>query len=324
MIRRVMRLAAPLRQPWQTAHGALERRELAILRLEDEERVAGFGEAAPLTGFDGVDVKAVADELERDAAESTFARAAEEMAMLDLSARREGQPLLAEAAGASVEVNRSIPALPAREAARRAEQGAAMGYRVFKVKVGLAEDAERVAAVRRAVGDDALLRIDANAAWAEEEAVERLRALGSFGIELVEQPCASLEEMASVREAVPEVPIAADESVRSGADVERAASLGACSFVALKLSACGGVGPTRELMKRSRELGLGVYLASALDGPWGISAALHVAAAEGVDAACGLATLELFEGPLAEGLPAPADGRMAVPRGPGLGVSVKL
>ena len=66
--------------------------------------------------------------------------------------------------------------------------------------------------------------------------------------------------------------------------------------------------------------GLDAFLSSTLDGPWGIAAALQLAAAERVQLACGLATLELFDAALALALPPPADGLLVVPQGPGLGL----
>ena len=75
-------------------------------------------------------------------------------------------------------------------------------------------------------------------------------------------------------------------------------------------------------IETARARGLEWYLSSTLDGPWGIAAALQLAAAEGVRLHCGLATLELFEAEIGRALPAPQNGRMSVPQGPGLGLDV--
>jgi L-alanine-DL-glutamate epimerase-like enolase superfamily enzyme len=90
----------------------------------------------------------------------------------------------------------------------------------------------------------------------------------------------------------------------------------------VKLAGTGGFKPARELLREARDAGLDAFLSSTLDGPWGIAAALQLAAAEGVTLACGLATLELFEPPLSKALPAPRRGTLKVPTGPGLGVRV--
>ena len=85
----------------------------------------------------------------------------------------------------------------------------------------------------------------------------------------------------------------------------------------LKISRCGGISGTIETAVRARAAGYEVYLASTLDGPLGIAAAVHAAAAVKPDRACGLATLALFAG-RADPLP-PSLGTIAPPDGPGLG-----
>jgi L-Ala-D/L-Glu epimerase len=96
----------------------------------------------------------------------------------------------------------------------------------------------------------------------------------------------------------------------------------ACDAVNVKLASAGGFKAAREALRLARANGLGAFLSSTLDGPWGIAAALPLAASEDLQLACGLATLELFESPLARALPAPRNGTLRVPSGPGLGVDV--
>ncbi len=189
------------------------------------------------------------------------------------------------------------------------------------MKVGLPDDEERVAAVREAVGPWPAVRIDANGAWTVDEAVKAIELLAAYDLQLVEQPCATLEEMASVRQAVA-VPVAADESVATPADVRAAVACGACDIVNVKLAPSGGFSAAREALREAASHGLGAFLSSTLDGPWGIAAALQLAAAERVQLACGLATLELFDATLALAIPPPADGLLVVPQGPGLGLAI--
>jgi L-alanine-DL-glutamate epimerase-like enolase superfamily enzyme len=92
--------------------------------------------------------------------------------------------------------------------------------------------------------------------------------------------------------------------------------------VNVKLAPAGGFLPARDALRAARDAGLQAWLSSTLDGPWGIAAALRLAASEGVSLACGLATLELFDARIARALPAPRNGLMTVPQGPGLGVEV--
>jgi L-alanine-DL-glutamate epimerase-like enolase superfamily enzyme len=245
-------------------------------------------------------------------------RAAEEIARLDLHARQEERPL-AEPRRDALPVNMTLAGGPPEEVAERARAGMREGYACFKLKVGLPDDMERVAAVREAIGPWPALRVDANGAWSVEEAVHAIRSIEDHDLELVEQPCGSLRELAEVRQRV-STPIAADESISSLRELRRAVELEACDVVNVKVAAAGGFGPARELLCEARERGLGVFLSSTLDGPWGIAAALQLAAAEDIQLACGLATLELFDAPLARALALPRNGTLAVPTGPGLGV----
>ena len=323
MRRSLLRLSIPLREPFVTSTGVVFTRELAVIRLEDDDGTVGWGEAAPLESYDGVSVDEVVDALRdgpphRDAPPQ--ARAAWELAELDLQARRRGKPL-GEPGADAIPVNMTLPAGPPEEVAQAAARGLRAGYSCFKVKVGLPDDGERVAAVRGAVGPWPAVRVDANGAWAPDEAVAAISALEPLDLQLVEQPCATLEEMADVRPEVG-VPVAADESIQSAEDVRRAAALGACGAVNVKLSASGGFGPARAFVRAARDAGLQAWLSSTLDGPWGIAAALQLAAGEHLTLACGLATLELFDAEIAAALPAPVSGLLAVPQGPGLGIEV--
>ncbi|HKN93819.1 MAG TPA: enolase C-terminal domain-like protein, partial [Thermoleophilaceae bacterium] len=219
----------------------------------------------------------------------------------------------------AIPVNRTLVAGPPEEAAARAAEGVREGYSCFKLKVGLPDDVERVAAVREAIGSWPALRLDANGAWTAEEAIAAIRKLERFDLQFVEQPCRTLEELAEVRARV-SAPIAADESVAGVDDVARAAELEACDVVNIKLAHSGGFGAAREALRRAAELGIEPFLSSTLDGPWGIAAALQLAAAERLSLACGLATLELFDAELARAVAPPQNGLLAVPPGPGLGV----
>jgi o-succinylbenzoate synthase len=321
--RSLARLSIPLREPFATAGGVVASRELLLLRLEDADGAVGYGEAAPLEPYDGVkldDVLAALRNGQHETARLPQARAAEEMALLDLEASRAGRAI-GEPGAEVIPVNRTLAGGPPAEVAERASEGVRDGYSCFKVKVGLPDDEERVAAVREAVGPWPALRIDANGAWSVDEAVAAIERLARFDLQLVEQPCASLDEMAAVRREV-NVPIAADESVASVDEVRAAVACGACDVVNVKLAPSGGFTAAREALREASANGLGAFLSSTLDGPWGIAAALQLAAGERIQLACGLATLELFDATLALALPPPADGVLVVPQGPGLGLAI--
>ncbi len=213
-------------------------------------------------------------------------------------------------------MNASIAALDRGTAARQAAEAVGRGFRCLKVKVGVGDDAGRVAAVRAAGGPRVALRLDANGAWGVKEAVKSIEALAPAGLELVEEPVHGLAAVRSVREQV-SVRVAIDETAtEQGALTARAADA-----VCLKIARCGGISGVLAAAALVRESGAEIYLGSTYDGPLGIAAAIHASAAlaaQGPLASCGLATLGLFDG-LADPLPV-TDGRIAVPAGPGLGV----
>jgi L-Ala-D/L-Glu epimerase len=319
--RSVFRLSIPLRKPFVTSGGVVTARELLLLRLEASDGSVGYGEAAPFEPYDGVPLeRAVAALAGAGGRRPPQARAAEEIARLDLRARQDGRPL-AEPVKESLPVNMTLAAGPPSEVAEQAREGLRDGFACFKLKVGLPDDADRVAAVREAVGPWPALRVDANGAWSVDEAVRAIRSIEDHDLEFVEQPCASLRELAEVRQRV-STPIAADESVGSLRDLRRALELQACDIVNVKLASAGGFKPACEVLRESRAHGLDAFVSSTFDGPWGIAAALQLAASEGLSLSCGLATLNLFDARLARAIPAPRRGTLAVPGGPGLGVEV--
>ena len=321
MSRRLLWLSIPFKQPFTTAAGSAKARDLVLLRVEEDGQV-GYGEAAPFEPYDGVSVGEVARVLQERMTPTGFAQVhtADEMAFLDLEGRKLGIPAL-ELEADSVPVNFTLAGATPEAVAASASAALADGYGCFKLKVGLADDEARVAAVRDAVGPDALLRLDANGAWSPADAIARIERLAGYGIEFVEQPCVTLEDLAAVRRAC-SVGIGADESVQSADDVHAAARAGACDVVSVKLAPMGGVSAARRAIEAAREAGIEPYVSSTLDGPWGIAAGLQLASAERISMHCGLATLGLFGGAVGSILPSPREGRMGVPAGPGWGVEV--
>lgn len=218
----------------------------------------------------------------------------------------------------SVPVNSIVPAVGADVAGRYALAG---GCRTAKVKVaepsqGLADDLARVEAVRAALGPDGRVRVDANGAWSVDEAVTAIRQLARFDLEYVEQPCASVEELAQLRVRLArlgvQVPIAADESIRRAEDPQRVVALQAADLAVLKVQPLGGVRRCLELAER---LGLPVVVSSALETSVGIAAGVALAAAlPDLPYACGLNTLALLHTDVTDDPFVVREGRLDVRR----------
>ncbi|MGV9676081.1 o-succinylbenzoate synthase [Nocardia sp. NPDC003482] len=216
-----------------------------------------------------------------------------------------------------VPVNCTVPAV-GPERAHAIVAGS--GCRTAKVKVAdhpdaLAEDLERVAAVRDALGPGGAIRIDANAVWDVDTAVAHIaridRAAG--GLEYVEQPCRTVEELAAVRRRV-EVRIAADESIRRAEDPLRVAVAGAADIAVLKCTPLGGV---RRALRVAEAAGLPCVVSSALETSVGLAAQLALAGSlPDLEFACGLGTVTLFEGDVIGESLRPVDGYLPVPATP--------
>ena len=349
MLLEVRRQAYRLKRPFETSYGALHERETLLVSLTDEDGVIGLGEAAPLEPYHGVSIQQVGRALERyraalarpgpaeeshrerharllrecrQAREIPQALAAIDVALWSIAAQRSALPLAqllshGQAPASRVPVNATIASLDRAGAAAQAQRAASDGYACVKLKVGVGDDAGRVAAVRAAAGPQMALRVDANGAWREREAIRAIELLAPAGLELVEEPVHGVAALRAVRAAVP-VRIAIDESAGDPGALEA----GVADAVSLQVARCGGVTALLERARQARARGFEVYLASTLDGPVGVAASLHAAAALAADGPlppCGLATLALFDG-LEHVLPV-ARGEIAVPRAPGLGVA---
>jgi L-Ala-D/L-Glu epimerase len=335
--RRTLRLSSPL----LSSYGTVAERELVAVSISDTDGVTGYGEAAPLEVYDGVSVKRVENALQlyapvlesaapdmngaqlidacRRVADLPQALAAIDLALWDRAGRRAGKPvaaLLTDDHAPEVEVNATLTALDRARVAEQASSAVREGFTCIKVKVGVSDDVGRVAAARAAAGPEISLRLDANGAWSVEEAVRAIDTLAPAGLELVEEPTHGLKDVREVRERV-STRVAIDETAAE----HGALGAGVADAVCLKIARCGGISGLIAAATLVRASGAEVYLASTLDGPLGVAAAVHAAAAlasRGPVPHCGLATLGLFED-IENPLPVRA-GKIAVPVGAGLGV----
>jgi L-Ala-D/L-Glu epimerase len=342
----VIPYSLPFSEPYVTARGELRERELVLVRIQ-AEGAEGLGETAALSLRGGRGVAEIARQIrdvcwpaltetrfEPERAWSAVARcrsrgagaealAAVDIALHDLWGRANGSPvwrLLGAEHAHPVTCNATLPAANPATLRVATERWASEGFRTFKLKVGLAGDVTQVATVRDTLGPDVLIRIDANGAWSTEQAVEKLRALARHTIELVEQPVATLEQMAGLRKRT-RIKLAADESVVSGRDARNARELGACEVATVKLAKAGGLIAAQEIAAE-----IPVYLSSSLEGPVGIAAAAHLvqALAGGpgdAGVAHGLATERLFSASIGRGLESVGD-ELQLGEAPGLGVEI--
>ncbi|HET9842871.1 MAG TPA: o-succinylbenzoate synthase [Nocardioides sp.] len=213
----------------------------------------------------------------------------------------------------SVPVNATVPVVAPDAAYALVRRS---GCATAKVKVAdpgtpLADDLARVEAVRDALGPSGRLRVDANGAWSVDQAVAAITELdrAAGGLEYVEQPCESVEDLAAVRRRV-DVPVAADESIRRAQDPYRVRDLEAADVAVLKVQPLGGV---RACLRIAEDIGLAVVVSSALETSLGLAAGVALAAAlPTLDHACGLATRALLTADVAAPELVPVDGALPV------------
>jgi O-succinylbenzoate synthase len=212
-----------------------------------------------------------------------------------------------------VPVNVTVPAV---DADRAHAIVSASGCRTAKVKVAepgqsAADDLARVEAVRDALGPAGAIRVDANAAWDVDTAVARIRELDRVGLEYVEQPCATLAELAALRRRI-DVRVAVDEGVRRSADPLTVDLREAGDVVVLKVQPLGGV---RAALRVAETHGLPCVVSSALESSVVIAAGDALAAAlPELPFACGLATVALFTDDVTSTPLLPVDGYLPVVR----------
>ncbi|WP_442931964.1 o-succinylbenzoate synthase [Mycobacterium sp. 050134] len=210
-----------------------------------------------------------------------------------------------------VPINATVPAVAAAQVADVLARFP--GARTAKVKVAepgqtLADDVDRVNAVRHLVPT---VRVDANGGWTVDQAARAAAALSADGpLEYLEQPCATIAELAELRGRI-DVPIAADESIRKADDPLAVVRARAADIAVLKVAPLGGVW---ALLAIAAQIDIPVVVSSALDSAVGIGHGLTAAAAlPMLGHACGLGTGGLFVHDVAD-VPAPVDG--ALPVGP--------
>lgn len=257
-----------------------------------------------------------------------------EMALLDALGKEQGASvgtLLAPpgvAPYASVRVNAVIGARDAGMAAHAARQLAMAGYRCVKLKVGLEQDAKseiaRIAQVREAIGADIALRIDANEAWDVTQAQAVLSRCSAYNIQYAEQPLPrdNLAGLQVLRASI-DMPIAVDEALDSLDSARALLAVQAADVFVIKPQVVGGLRATRQIIDEAAASGVQCVISSAIESGVGLSALLHlVAVMPAITLECGFATIDLLADDLIVEALSIINGEMAVPRGPGLGVTI--
>lgn len=343
------RLDLPLRTPYSIAYQTIERAPNVFVRLVTDGPLVGSGCAAPdedvtgespeateaalagpasdlLRGADAERPVYLMEVLRAPLAAMPAARAAVDMALWDLMALRAGLPLWKLLGGYRERIVTSITLgiLPLGETVEEARRRCREGFRVLKLKGGLdaAADAERVRAVRAAVGPEVALRFDANQGYTPAETRAFLGATAECALELLEQPTSAAlpDQLGDIGRRT--VPVMADESVLTLADAYRLARAGTIDMVNVKLMKVGGVAEALRLSALARAAGLAVMMGCMDEAALAIAAGLAVALARpGITHADLDGHLDLADDPTSGAVRLEAGWLYPADR-PGLGVSL--
>jgi muconate cycloisomerase len=278
----------PLATPVQGVHGTTAVQRSVLVRITTDEGVEGWGDVDPTPGYSQVTALDIHDTVARLAgallgaepfnvqralaamdaqvAAGFEAKAAVEMALLDVKGRALGLPVHSLLGGTltdEVTLNAWIGTVPPAQAAREAREWRGRGFTTAKIKVAGAgpEGLARVAAVREAVGEGLALRVDFNESLSRTEAVPFIRQLEPYALTLVEQPLprADIAGLAEIRRSIG-IPLMADESVTGPASLLEIIRREAADLVKVKVMKQGGLLRTREMIACAAAAGLRVVI----------------------------------------------------------------
>ena len=309
---RLGKLSVPLRTPFKTALRTVDRVEDIVVELHTDTGAVGYGEAPPtgpitgdttggivggileliapaLLGQEVDDFETVTALVQKAGVHNTSAKAAVDMALWDLYGQLHQIPVHKLLGGArrTLVTDLTISVNPPEQMARDAREAVARGYDCLKVKVGADPtlDTARLAAVRKAVGRDVCIRIDANQAWTPRQAVRILNEMQDKGLELelVEQPvpAGDLEGLAYVTRHS-WVPVMADESVFSPADALRIFQSRAADYINIKLMKCGGLTNALRIASAAEVYGVECMIGCMLEAKIAVNAAAELACARSI------------------------------------------
>ncbi|MTD39085.1 dipeptide epimerase [Erwinia sp. CPCC 100877] len=339
-----------LKEPITIALGTIDCSVSAVVEIETDEGLIGYGEGAPgilitgetlqgttecirlfekhLIGVDPLDVEKIHSIMDSVAAKAPSAKTAIDIACYDLLGKKAQLPLYKLLGGYAsvVKTDMTIGIAAPAIMVEKAQLAIAQGFDTLKIKVGtgFAADIARVKTIREAVGNQINLRLDANQGWNPKEAVRTIQQLEPYNIELVEQPVPShnIEGLAYVTSQVA-TPIMSDESCFNSKDALHLIKTHAVDFVNIKLMKCGGIHEALKINSICEAAGIECMIGCMVEETnIGVSAAAHLAAAsKNITRADLDATFGLSEVVIPGGVPLEAVSLIELSDKAGLGLS---
>ena len=319
-----------------------------VLRLDTDAGISGWGEycaiphylpayalgvapaitemAPRILGHDPIGPQAFVHRLDQWLPGHGYAKSPVDMALWDINAKAAGQPLYNLLGGrhaSRIPTYHSITCIEPEAMVAIAREAHGQGIRQFQCKLGTDSnwqaDVARLRGVREAVGEGPLVYGDWNCGANKLDAIRVGRAVADLDI-MLEQPCATLEECSSVKQATG-LPMKIDENAQTTGDLLRAAELDCIDALALKISKFGGL----SAAVRARDLCVHLGIRMCVEDTWGsdivTAASLHLAASTPANRVMNVCDLSCYVGPrLDPSSPVRKDGHIGPSDQPGLGV----
>jgi o-succinylbenzoate synthase len=339
------------KRDFTTAYGTEHETIHALVQVYTDEGVTGLGEAAPLQDFTGENYQTVeqvtTSNFEKlligldpfnhsiihhrlsQVAGSPAAKSAIDIALYDIMGKALNQPAYRLLGGKFRERIETAEVIGFDQPEKMAEAALDLkrqGFRTIKMKVGSGNvklDAERVASVRNAIGDNVNLRVDANNSYSVDKAIQLGRKVKKYDLAYFEQPVAArnLRGLAKVRQKT-HIPITADEAVHTAADALQVIRHEAADNLAIKFAKCGGICEAKAIAKVAEAAGLKCVIISAFEVGIGLAADVHVACSSpSVELPCEIAIGPMYEDEFTTGLQNGITW-LGIPETEGLGVKL--
>ena len=289
-------------EPFTIATGTMDHAQNVFIRVHTNAGFYGVGECSAFpaivgetqgtclimarefarlwVGTDALDIPGRLQQLHSFTAGNTTIKSAFDMALYDIAAKNAGLPLYQFLGGEKrvVESDITIGIASPGAMAEKAVAFKQSGANILKVKLGknAEEDVERIKLIRKLVGPDLRIRIDANQGWSFDDAVFALQAMGKYGVEFCEQPMRTWydDRLPELMQLTP-IKIMADESVYNHHDARKQINSGSCHYINIKMAKSGGIYEAKQIHDLAAENGIACMMGGMLESRIALSAKLH-------------------------------------------------
>jgi L-alanine-DL-glutamate epimerase-like enolase superfamily enzyme len=342
-----------LKEPFVISLGPLTHAENVVVVIHSKEGITGFGECSPfltingesmgtalvvaqllagtLKGKNALDIEDCVRSMDKIIFGNSSIKSAFDMALYDIAAQHAQLPLYAFLGGdasKNIQTDYTISLGPLEKMVGDAQRIKDNGFQIIKVKLGGTkdEDIQRIKSIREQIGNDIMLRIDANQGWTPLEALEILKSVAPYDIQHCEEPIPRWQfmKLPFLREQSP-IPIMADESCCDEHDAQRLIDLKACDGLNVKLGKSSGIFKALKIIRLAEQAKLNIQIGGFLESRLAFTASAHLALCSVNVLYYDFDTPMMFEeDPVLGGIKYDNHGMVQVPDSPGLGATMDL